>query len=395
MKRAFIILLLFFSFLYLFFSIKTHLFFSQDDFAVLAYFKSHSVGEMVREFFFYGDIWGFHKVLGYLNLRLLYDLFGVWDLPYILNNQFLHAGNLILLFLVISQLTEDNFKAFLFSLIFNSLYLYYFSNVHEYLATFLTLLSVYSYVKSHTRLALVCFFLALSAKEIAMSLPLLLFSITFFQRKSFQPLFSFFSLALFYFAYQLAFLVTKAPVDPDHPYATTVQISTIWHNLRFYLSTHWLLVISTSLGFVFRRRTFLFLLTALLTFFPALVLKNRQEGYYLYLPLAYLCLYLALTFPKFQLKTSIIFLTVFFFLGGRKILPPIAHRDFTNWQKYSLDQVVSSVASKLENEPSAKEIFIDKSKLERDALLMLESGTTDLFLPVSLADKYRAVKVVY
>jgi hypothetical protein len=261
--------------------------------------------------------------------------------------------------------------------------------------TFFSLLSIYLYLRSRQHIALISFLFALASKEIALGVLLFLLSLTLFQRKKIKPLFPFFSLAIFYFAYQLAFLVTKEPVGTDHSYATTSSLPIVWRNFRFYLSTPWLLVIGVSLIFAPRRRALLFFTTALLTLFPALILRNRQETYYLYLPLAYLCLYLAILFPNLRPKTSVLYIAVFLLLGGRQLLPPIAHQDFTNWQKHSIEQIISLVRNKLETDPDVTQIAIDNAKLERDARLMLESDTVDLFLPISLAKKYHTVKVVY
>lgn len=395
MKKIFILLLVLVSSFYFIFSLRTHLFFSLDDFTILAYFKTHSFRTMVEQFLLYGDPWGFHKIIGYLNLRLLYLSFGTNPLPYIINNQVLQTANVVILFLIISKLTQDNPKAFILALIFNSLYLYYFSNVHEYLVTFFCLLTIRFYQDSHFRLALSFFFLALFSKEIALSLPLFLLAVTLFQKKSLKPLFPFFSLATLYFAYQLAFVVAREPVNANHPYAIVTNPQTIWQNLHFYFPPAWFFVIIVPSVLIAHRRVYLLLLPALLALFPALVLKNRQETYYLYLPLAYLCLYLAAILPRFHLKTSVVFGAIILLLGGRKLLPPLARQNFINWQKHSVEQVVDLVAKKLESEPNTSTIIIDKSKLERDAVLMLESGTLDLFLPISLAARYHSTKVVY
>src|SRR3989344_5055309 len=61
--------LVFLSFLHLFFALRTHVFFSGDDFAVLAYIRAHTALDMTRTFLTQGDIWGFKKILGYLFLK--------------------------------------------------------------------------------------------------------------------------------------------------------------------------------------------------------------------------------------------------------------------------------------------------------------------------------------
>ncbi len=372
MKKVLILLLLAISSLYLIFSLKTNVFFSQDDFSVLAYFKSHSTIAMIRQFLLSGDLWGFHKIIGYLNLRLLYSFFGVNPVFYIINNQIIHSANVVLLFLVLNILSKDNLKSFFFAIVFNSLYLFYFSNIHEYLVTFLSLLSIYLYLDSRHRLSLVIFLLALLTKEIALGLPLILLSINYFQNKKTTSLMPFYILALFYLIFQLGFIFAKTAGNPDGPYATTFHLASLWRNFLFYIPLPWLTVFTAALIFSVRKRTFPLFIFAILTLAPALILKNRHEGYYFYLPLAYFCIFLGLTLPKFSRTSLTIYAAVFLLLGGRKLLPPIAHQEFINWQKDSIQSALESItAGKLP----------DNDKLERDAKLMIETDTFDLFLP--------------
>ncbi len=372
MKKVLILLLLALSSLYLIFSVRTNVFFSLDDFSVLAYFKSHSTIAMIKQFLLYGDLWGFRKIIGYLNLRFLYSFFGVNPVPYIINNQIIHSANVVLMFLILSLLSKDNLKSFFFAIIFNSLYLFYFSNVHEYLVTFLCLLSIYFYLNSRRHLSLAIFLLALLTKEIALGLPLILLSINYFRNKKTTFLTPFYDLALLYLIFQLGFVLAKTAVSPDNPYATTFHLATLWRNFLFYIPLPWLTVFTVALIFSIRKRTFFFFIFAILTLAPALILKNRHEGYYLYLPLAYLCFFLGLTLPKFSRTSLVIYAAIFLLFGGRKLLPPIAHQEFTNWQKDSIDNALESIAAgKLP----------DGDKLERDAKLMMETNTFDLFLP--------------
>src|SRR3989344_2497298 len=138
-----LILLLLIGLFHFVFALKTQVYFSQDDFAVLRYFKFHTTSEMIRQFLTEGDIWDFHKITGYLDLRFLFNHFGVRPLPFLVNNHLLHSLNLLFLFLIIFRLTDNYFKALFFGLFFNQLYLFWFSNVHEYLVTFFSLSSLY------------------------------------------------------------------------------------------------------------------------------------------------------------------------------------------------------------------------------------------------------------
>ena len=69
------------------------------------------------------------------------------------------------------------------------------------------------------------------------------------------------------------------------------------------------------------------------------------------------------------------------------ILPPIARQDFPNWQKVSIQNVVG----KVENNISEKEISLNDVHLERDAKLMLESNTLNLFVNKTLFSEYKFV----
>lgn len=366
-----IVLLLAVSSLYLLFSIRTNVFFSLDDFSILAYFKSHSTIAMIRQFLLNGDLWGFHKIIGYLNLQFLYSFFGVNPVAYIINNQIIHSANVILLFLILSLLSKDRPKAFFFAIIFNSLYLFYFSNVHEYLVTFFCLLSIYLYLNSRPHLSLLIFGLALLTKEIALSLPLILLSTDYIQNKKKKSVIPFYVLAVFYLIFQSSFIFAKI-AGSDNPYATSFHLSSLWRNFLFYIPPSWLVVFAVTLIFSVRMKSLLFFIAALLTLAPALILKNRHEEYYLYLPLAYFCFFLGTTLPKLSRNSLIIFIVVFFLLGGRKLLPPIARQEFTNWQKDSIDRALESIAVGIPP---------DIEKLERDAKLMIETNTFDLFLP--------------
>jgi hypothetical protein len=62
----------------------------------------------------------------------------------------------------------------------------------------------------------------------------------------------------------------------------------------------------------------------------------------------------------------------FIIFGGRSVLPKIARQEFPNWQKESMKQVLDRVES-------GSRDFSDLN-LERDAKLMIGSGTTDLFV---------------
>lgn len=382
-----ILILSFLSALHLLFAIRTDLFFSQDDFSVLAYFKSYGMLEMVQRFVTVGDMWGFRKILGYLDLRLIYNFFGVNPIAYILNNHLWHTLNVILVYLILLSLTKDKIRSLFVAVIFNATYLMYFSNVHEYLVTTLSLGSIYLYIKNKGNFwSLVLFLLGLMTKELAIFAPMVLLAITINRKESLKSLMPFGVLGVVYGVVQINFALGKMVLPIDHPYATTNDWMTWWHNFQFYVPTGWMVIITGLLILGIQKRSWMFLLAFLLSLFPALILKNRQEMYYWYLPSAYLNLCLGLFLPRLNIRTGVIYLIVLLMLG-RKMLPPIAKQDYPNWQKVSILNQVAYVENELQKNPEIKEIKTT-NKMERDARLMLGSNVIDLFLSDSISSKY-------
>jgi len=346
---------------------------------------------MVKQFLARGDMFGFRKILGYVNLKLLFDLFKINPLPYLISNHLIHTFNLIFLFLIVKHLTKRSFAAFFISVIFNKFYLFYFSNVHEYLVCFFCLLTIYLFFKFPKRpyLSLTAFLLALLTKEIAFTLPLLLFSLTFIQKTSKKGLIPFFFLLALYFLNQLRFLLSGNTLPPNQSYAVSLKLATIRYNLLFYFKPA-VLLLSIIPPFLTKKfKSFPVLLIAILTLAPMLVFKNRREIYYLYLPMSYFLIYFSLHLPKLSVKTIPVFALIFLIFGGRQVLPKIARQNFPNWQKVSLENVTSCVKSTLKNNPESMEINISHIHLERDARAMLEYNVIDLFLPKFLSEQYR------
>lgn len=375
--------------LHLVYALRVGLYFSQDDFAILAYFKTHSVGEMAVSFLTLGDLWNFHKILGYLNLRLIFDLFGVNQFGYIFTNHLWHTINVLLVYFIIIKLTGDKVKSFFVSVLFNSSYLFYFSNIHEYLVTTLSLMSIYTFlVCKKIRWSILFFVLGLMTKEIGLSVPLVLVAINIYQKRSSGTTRWFWLLAMIYGAYQTSFAMGKLVLPLDHPYVATTDLLTWWHNFRYYVSVKWIVLILAVLPLAIRKRSAMFLVAFLATLLPALVLKNRQEIYYWYLPSVYLLIYLGTSLPRFTLRSSFLYLALFLFLGGRGLLPIVARRNYPNWQLESIRQVLSRVQTEIKNNPKIEMIDLKEVKMERDARLMVGSGVVDLFLPRSISDQY-------
>ena len=384
-RWLFLLSLLALSMLHLWFAVQSGDYFSGDDFAVLAYFKTHSVYSAIPDFLSHGDIWGFRKITGYIFFAGLYRLFSAQPLPFILFNHLLHTGSVLLVFLIVFRMSKDGFKAFFSGLIFNSLYLHYFSNIHEYSAVFFALLSVYTYLVSRLRVSLMLFILAIFSKEISVVLPLVLSAFNLHLQRPYKSLIPYLLIAGSFTAYQIMTAINRVFLPASHPYALAWPGSAA---LSYYISPL-ILVFLFFLAFLSRAKTGIFLFAAfVLSLLPVLFLAHRQEDYYFYLPLAILSLFLGFTLPRLTLSTAAVYMAVFFIMGGRHIFPPLARTRYPNWQLVSINQVIDNIRFNLKSASASASIAFSDMRLERDANLMLGSQVVDLFLPVDISQKY-------
>lgn len=389
-----ITLLVFLSSLHLLYAIRTSLYFSVDDFGVLSYIRNHSSANIFTNFLINGDLFGFRKILGYEVMKLLFDFFRVNPLPYILTNHFFQLTNLILLFFIIKFLTKNSFSAFFISMLFNKVYLFYFSNIHEYLACFFALLTILLFLKYPKRLylSLTTFVLALMSKELAFSIPFILASLAFVKKINIKSVLPFFWVLVVYCIYQLSFVLKGAGLPKNNgSYQISLNPNQLLSAFIFYFPVASILLIAALIALQKKFDVLWLAVSIVLTILPALFLNNRHEAYYIYIPFAYFAILLSLLLPKITFKNFILYIAIIFVFGGRGVFPVVARQNYPNWQKVSMENVLSRVEAALTDNPKAKEIVLKDIYLERDARLMLRSGTLDLFLPENISSKYTFV----
>lgn len=374
----------------LLYALRTSLYFSVDDFAVLAYVRNHSIIQIFINFLLNGDLFGFRKILGYEVFKILFDLFKVNPIPYILANHLLALLNLFLLFFIVKFLTKNSFTAFFVGIIFNKIYLFYFSNVHEYLALFFGLLTVYFFLKFPKKiyLSFITFILALLSKELSFSIPFLLLSLAYFMKTDKKKIIPFFIILSIYAVYQLSFFIKGASLPQNMSYQLSFGLGEIASAFVFYFSIPVILLIAALLIFQRKWNLLPFVLSVIITILPTLFLINRHEAYYIYIPFAYLMILISLLLPPISIKTSLLYLLIIFIFGGRSVFPTIARQNYPNWQKVSIDNVLKVIENSISENPKLNTISLKGINIERDAHLMLQSGTTDLFLPSEISSKY-------
>ncbi len=372
--KPYIIGLVFLSLMQFVYALRTNTYFSVDDFFEIAYFRNHSILQFVPDFIVHGDINEFTRVIGFVAFASLQKVFGLNHFAFDFALFATHTVNLLLLFFVSRKLTKNDFASFFVSMIFNKNYLFYYSNIHEnLLATFCILtIFLFLYYPKKFYLAVISFVLALFSKETAVTVPVVLFAISLFHKLDRKKIFYLFLISIVFGVYTSYFFVTNKILGDNFIYTPTARLIDLFRGYLYYVE---LKIIALSILFSIITKKYIYLpllITVFITLTPASMLVNRREMYYIYMPFMYLMIYFAMLLPKLSLKNSIVYLIIFIIFGGRSVLPKIAWQNFPNWQKVSIYQV-------LDRAESGSNDFSDLN-LERDAKLMIGSGTTDLFL---------------
>jgi hypothetical protein len=372
--KPYIIGLLLLSLLHFVYALRTNTYFSVDDFFEIAYFRNHSVLQFVPDFIVHGDINEFTRVIGFVAFASLQKIFGLNHLAFDFALFATHSINLILLFFVVRKLSKNDFVSFFVSVLFNKNYLFYYSNIHEnLLATFCILtIFLFLYYPKKFYLAVISFIFALFSKETAVTVPLVLLAISLFYTLDRKNILVLFLISIVFGVYTSYFFITNKILGDNFIYTPTARLIDLFRGYLYFID---LKIIGLSILFVIFTKKYIYLpllVTVFITLTPASMLVNRREMYYIYMPFMYLMIFFAMMLPKISFKNSIVYLIAFIIFGGRSVLPKIAWQNFPNWQKESMYEVLDRVES-------GSNDFSDLN-LERDAKLMIGSGTTDLFL---------------
>jgi len=373
MKKLILILILL-SFAHFLFGLRVNNYFSVDDFAVLSYLNNHNILQMTFDFLINGDVFGFRKLTGYVFFGFLFKIFGANNYAFDFFMFLTNTINLIILFLIVKKLTKNDFAAFFVSLIFNKNYLFYYSNIHEHLLALFCFLTIYLFLTYPKKfyLSIISFILALFTKETAFTIPLILLAISFFKKLNRKMIYYLLGISILYGIYVSYFFITQKILTPNFSYTMTSRVVDLFKGFLYFVDIK-ILILLILFPILTKKYIYLPLLVAgLITLLPASLLVNRREIYYIYMPFGYLLIYLSMFLPKLNIKTSLIYVLIFFIFGGRSILPKIAWQEFPNWQKVSINHVLDRVESGSND--------FSGLKLERDAKLMIGSGTIDLFM---------------
>lgn len=375
---------------------RNNWFFTLDDFGALEYVTKFSWWELMWRGVTVGDPWRFNKFLGYWVFKLFVILFGIKVGWWMIGIFLVNLVNLLLLFGIVVKLTNSRLWGLVAALILDKFYLGWFSNLHELTGGFWVLVGIWGWMNLISVekgkwfvVSVVSYVFAIMSKEMTVTMPVFwgVLAVAMNKKKKMRKnLFKVFWPALFVvWAYVVRgqYLVDR---KEDFVYLMKFSGRTFWQSLKFYsgnlfggLGIYGWIVLG---GLGLRNKKLLLILIAFFAgIFPAMWFPNRQEQYYLYVPVIYLAVYVALAGNSLgrqsQIPVAILIIVLF---GGKNILPKWSKEVYVNHQKNEVLEIVDEVKFQV-NRATKFPIVIELGKFEigRDAGLLLDSGTLDLF----------------
>ncbi|HLV01228.1 MAG TPA: hypothetical protein VKZ59_08180 [Acidobacteriota bacterium] len=297
------------------------LYFSGDDLANLGYYRERPFLTFVSNLTFWSS---FRRPLGGALYLILYQVFGMTPVVYYLTGLLIFYLNLALLLYFLWRLTGEYWIAAVGGVVatlhpqHHNIW-YNFGAVYELLACAFMLASFIFYLwfresgswRRYYLPALACFLLALNSKEMAVTLPVLLFCYELIYRNLFQsrpsispailPIFPF---ALISGVYTIGKVLGEEAFWRDNPLYRFYFDLTIYHNLHAYLDITlynlfhfndaklaWTIAGTLILALALKSRHLLFGWSFFwLSFMPVLPLP-RVWGLFLYIPLIGFAIY--------------------------------------------------------------------------------------------------------
>lgn len=297
-------------------------YFFYDDFTALKFVAERSYVQVVVDSLASRNV-DRHKFIGYLAHKLIYDLVGLKVEWYFLFLFVIHTINSWLVYWVLKKTVRQKYVSFLLATVFAyRFYLWWFSNVHVYLASMFGLFFVAAWLRGRLAIMWLLWPLMVFSYGPTVLLPLALILVT----KNFKPLVPF---VILLFLYLAIFVFTPDSLDrfasATNPYKSDFSINSFLVSQSIFLhelsgkllpQSVWLtLGVWLGLGllaYLTKPRNLLWLLA----FFVALLANSffviHTMFYYLYLPIVFLLIFFGQLFKeRYWLLSFVIFLIIF------------------------------------------------------------------------------------
>ena len=276
-------------------------YFFYDDFTGFTFVVPRTWLQIIKDSLISRDV-DRHKIVGYLVTKLIYNLAGLKVEVYFLAMFITHTLNSFLLFNLLKRLSKKPLiSLFLASVFAWRFYLWWFSNIHVFLAGLGFLLTLHFWLNKKPALIWIMFPLMVYSYGPTVLLPPALILLSWFLNLPWKKLVP---LNLISLAYLLIYSNTQANIarftNPDNPYFRPVSISTYLTTSSIYLSdlsagllpqSIWLTIaFCVAILFLIIKNNRKLLLVALC--FPLTLLANsffpkHTMFYYLYTPIVF------------------------------------------------------------------------------------------------------------
>lgn len=329
------LLILAITLIYFLYLLSDSRYFFYDDFTALKFVAERSYWQVISDSLFDRNI-DRHKFLGYLVHKALFDTVGVKLEIYFLLLWLIHTLNSWLVFRLLKRLTGQTLVSALLSSIFAyRFYLWWFSNIHTYLAAFFCLWFTHiwlDYLRQPEKGKLLSLWLlwplAVFAYGPSVFWPLALILITVIKKGSIakaKPLFPF---ALLFLIYLPVFVLTADSLNRftsgSNPYTSDFSLSTYFTTQAIYLSELGNKLFPISVPFTvliwgglallawrYDRKTLVWLLGFFIALAGNSFFASHTMYYYLYLPIVLVFIFFA---QMFKTKLWPIALVIFMVL---------------------------------------------------------------------------------
>lgn len=401
----------------LFFAVRLILndYFLSDDYDHFALSGTLSFFEMFKKGVMADNLWAFHRLFtGFWFFKFVNTLFGTRYEAFVLANLLVHLLNTYFLFSLLKRITKNVFVVTICTFIFNSFYLTWISNIHEYLAGFFflsTFLVLYKLVfernKSNLKLILLSSFtyvLAIYSKEVTFVLPytfvaFLIFLKNYSKQKEHKSikilevlskLKLIFSLSLIYLFVFIKDFTRFSSFSKGSGYDTIFELGSVLERLSYYISDRLpifsglfglIVLLVIIFGFDLIKKKLILVPTFasyVMLIFPLLFI-NKYTSYYNYIPLIFLVIMLIVFLEKVSLNKYIFIIsTALLLVFGIKHNVPTQENCFLIQYPRELARktAIKQVVKRLEN----GETISDKELDEMDIRWFVSNNYYKYFL---------------
>ena len=418
------LVLVFLSLIYLGFMSRDGRWFFFDDFAALRYVNDRSYAQIIGNSFVTRDV-DYHKFLGYLVIKFLYNRFGTDYHPFLLGNFLVHTINAILVFEVLTAVSRNRRVGLVLAGVFLiKLWLWWPSNFHDLLAGSWYFAALLIWIRiigkdgsdlgnrNNLQMAGVAglYLLGLATKATVVTMPAAFFLLLLMKRKTEDSegnrrrkvptalwlMMGFLVLYGFYFGRYFALGREKGT-----GYAAEYTVGTFlnsqakfWSGLAKFLPDSQLLVLGgfglLALAGIAKQRRYLWFLGGayLVSVAPTSFFKTHASPYYIYIPAIYALMMMGRGVGQRYFVLAALVVVLFDpTAGSRKMITKYRHGEYKGFDQRNMEKLVVLTRGAIDR--GEREFYFSSWEMSPNLYSAVYHDALGLFLGRSGFDAYR------